>query len=69
MKLYGIFNLNDNNKLLRYSTDLQAERTYIWNDPVSKSELTIHEICLPDIEYSEQYIGKKYNIETGIFEE
>lgn len=66
MKLYGIF--DQNYKLLKYSTDAQAEKTYTYTDPISKSIITIIEICLPDIEYSEDYIGKVYNVNTKLFQ-
>ena len=69
MKLYGIFNQNDNYKLLRYSTDEQTENTYSYTDPVSKTFVTVHEVCIPDIDYSEDFIGKFYNLETQTFSE
>ena len=69
MKLYGIFNQNDNYKLLRYSTDEQTENTYSYTDPVSKTLVAVHEVCIPDIDYSENFIGKFYNLETQTFSE
>ena len=68
MKLYAILNKNDN-KLLRYSTHLQAESNYSYTDPVTKNKIDIHEICIPNVEYSSDYLGKTYNIETGTFED
>lgn len=67
MKHYGIFNQNDNYRLLRYSTDEQTSSTYSYTDSVTKVALDVSEVCLPDIEYSEDNIGKKYNPNTGLF--
>jgi hypothetical protein len=67
MKYYGIFDQNNNYKLLRYSTDEQTENTYNYTDPVSKSLVTVHEVCIADIEYSEDNIGREYNPDTGLF--
>jgi hypothetical protein len=67
MKYYGIFDQNNNYKLLRYSTDEQSGNSYTYTDPVSKTLVTVNEICLPEIDYSEDYIGKFYNLETQIF--
>jgi hypothetical protein len=67
MKYYGIFNKNDNYKLLRYSTDEQAETSYSYTNPTTQVVVTVNEVCLPDIEYSEDNIGKKYNPNTGLF--
>lgn len=69
MKLYGIFDKLDNYKLLRYSTALIQESIVQASVPETRSYKTVHEICIPDIEYSSDYIGKKYNIQTGTFED
>lgn len=67
MKLYGIFDKNQNYKLLRYSQLEQVENIHEEYDRVTNTNVLIHEICLPDIDYSEDYIGKTYNIETQTF--
>lgn len=67
MKYYGIFNQNDNYKLLRYSTDEQVGSVYSYTDPVTKVLVSVNEVCLPDIEYSEDNIGKEYDTNTGLF--
>jgi len=67
MKLYGIFNTNQNYKLLRYSQIEQGENTYDEYDRSTNTYYTIHEVCLPEIDYSEDNIGKTYNIETQTF--
>lgn len=67
MKLYGIFDDNKNYKLLRYSEVEQTNRTYQHLDYNTKTHYEIKEICLPDIEYSEQNIGKNYDINTQTF--
>jgi len=67
MKLYGIFDKNHNYKLLRYSQLEQLNREYEDYNHVTKETLNIHEVCLPEIDYSEDNIGKTYNIETGTF--
>jgi hypothetical protein len=68
MKLYGIFDQNQNYKLLRYSTDEQTSRTYQQFDYSTKTYYEVKEICLPNIEYSEDNIGKSYNQSTNTFE-
>lgn len=68
MKYYGIFNQNDNYKLLRYSNAIQEARTYQNFDYSTKTYSTIIEICLPDIEYSIDNIGKNYNPDTKTFQ-
>jgi hypothetical protein len=68
MKLYGIFDQNNNYKLLRYSNAPQEARTYqASNYPTSSSYSTVNEICLSDIEYSTENIGKNYNTTTKTF--
>lgn len=67
MTYYGIFDINQNYKLIRYSTQPQSERVYEEIDPVTKQSFTIHEICLPEIKYSEEYFGKTYDPSTGTF--
>lgn len=67
MKLYGIFDTNQNYKLLRYSTQEQTENEYQETDPTTKQIFTVHELCLPEIEYSDDNIGKHYNPTTGEF--
>lgn len=68
MKLYGIFDQNKNYKLLRYSTDPQTDYTYQAFDYNTKTYHEVKETCLPDIEYSEEYIGKNYNPNTKTFQ-
>jgi len=68
MKFYGIFNANQNYKLLRYSTQFQNETEYQETDSNTKQTSTVKEVCLPDIDYAEENIGKNYNTATGIFE-
>lgn len=67
MKLFGIFDKNQNYKLVRYSQLEQLERVYEEYDRPTDTTHTIHEICLPEIDYSEDNIGKTYNIETQTF--
>lgn len=67
MRLYGIFDQNNNYKLLRYSTDEQSETSYSYTDPITKTTVTVHEICMGDIDYIEENIGKEYDPETGLF--
>jgi hypothetical protein len=67
MKLFGIFDKNQNYKLLRYSQVEQLESIYDNYDRQTNTTHTIHEVCLPEIEYSESSIGKTYNIETQAF--
>lgn len=69
MKLFGIFDTNQNYKLLRYSTQAQVENEYQETDSVTKQTYTVHEVCLADIEYSDDNIGKHYNPNTGTFSE
>jgi hypothetical protein len=68
MRLYGIFNLNDNCKLLRYSQVEQGTSTYKVFDYITKTFKEVTELCLPNIEYSEEHIGKNYNQSTDSFE-
>lgn len=67
MTYFGIFDLNQNYKLLRYSTQEQNERIYEDTDPVTKQTLTIHEVCLPNVEYLDTNISKNYDPSTGTF--
>lgn len=67
MKLFGVFDKNKNYKLLRYSQLEQLENVYEEFDRETNTYYTIHEICLPEIDYSEDNIGKTYNIETQSF--
>lgn len=67
MKLFGIFDKNQNYKLIRYSQLEQNENTYNEYDRSTNTTYIVHEICLPEIEYSEDSIGKTYNIETQTF--
>jgi len=68
MKLYGIFNQNDNYKLLRYSNAPQQGNTYqVSNYPNSSGSSTVIEVCLPDIDYNTENIGKFYNATTKTF--
>jgi hypothetical protein len=53
---------------LRYSNAPQEARTYqASNYPTSSSYSTVNEICLSDIEYSTENIGKNYNTTTKTF--
>lgn len=67
MKLYGIFDENNNYKLLRYSHAEQNSSEYKNFDYATKTFYQVKEVCLPDIEYSEDYIGKNYNPNTKTF--
>lgn len=67
MKLYGIFDTNQNYKLLRYSTQAQAENEYQETDSATKQTYIVHEVCLPEIEYSDDNINKHYDPSTGTF--
>jgi hypothetical protein len=67
MKLFGIFDKNQNYKLLRYSQVEQLESVYEEYNRQTNTTYSIHEICLANIDYSEEYIGKTYNIETQTF--
>jgi hypothetical protein len=68
MKLFGIFDKNNNYKLLRYSTDSQNNPPYISFDINTKNSFIVEEVCIPDIDYSETNIGRHYNISTNSFE-
>lgn len=65
MRLYGIF--DQNYKLLRYSTDPQTGESYTYTDPVTKQTSFINEVCIANIEYSEEHIGKYYQAGTDSF--
>jgi hypothetical protein len=69
MKMFGIFDQNNNYKLLRYSNVPQEGRTYEVSSypelPVTHT--TVVEVCLPDIEYLNDNIGKYYNPDTNTF--
>jgi hypothetical protein len=67
MRLYGIFDQNKNYKLLRYSTDEQIDSVYQAFDYNTKTHYEVREVCLPNIEYSDSYIGKYYNSNTDTF--
>jgi hypothetical protein len=67
MRLYGIF--DQNYKLLRYSTDPQLGETYEYTDPTTKQRVLINEVCISNIEVSDDYIGKYYRAETDSFSE
>lgn len=67
MNYYGIFDQNNNYKLLRYSNAPQESRTYQVFDFPSKTYSTIIEVCLSDIEYSPENIGKNYDPNTNTF--
>lgn len=67
MKLYGIFDTNQNYKLIRYSTQAQAEIEYQETDPTTKQTYMVHEVCLSEIEYSNDNIGKHYDPSNGTF--
>jgi len=69
MKLYGIFDQNKNYKLLRYSTVEQADSVVQAFDYPTKTYYEVREVCIPNIEYSEEYIGKYYNSHTDTFSE
>jgi len=69
MKLYGIFDKLDGYRLLRYSTAEANESINIVVVPGTYTTKEVHEVCIPDIEYSETNLGKRYNIQTGTFEE
>ena len=56
MKLYGIFDQNKNYKLLRYSEVEQVDSVYLALDYPTKTSYEVREICIPNIEYSENYI-------------
>jgi len=67
MLYFGIFNTNDNYKLIRYSDIEQTSRQYLETDPVTKQSFQVNEICLPNIEYSTDHIGKHYDPNTNTF--
>ncbi len=67
MKYYGIFNENDNFKLLKYSNAPQVDREYQEFDFPTKTYNTVKEVCLPEIEYSVDNIGKSYDPSTEVF--
>lgn len=68
MRLYGIFDKLDNYRLLRYSMAELEECIVNAVVPATRTYKTVHEVCLPDIEYSPENIGKRYNIDTQTFE-
>lgn len=68
MKLYGIFDKLDGYRLLRYSTAEVTEFIGVTVIPGTYTTKEVHEVCIPDIEYSEDHLGKRYNIDTGSFE-
>lgn len=67
MRTYGIFDQNKNYKLLRYSDAEQTDYTYQAFDYPTKTYYEVREVCLPNIEYSENNIGKSYNLDTKTF--
>jgi hypothetical protein len=67
MRTYGIFDQNKNYKLLRYSDTEQTDYTYQAFDYPTKTHYEVREICIPNIEYSDSYIGKYYNSNTDTF--
>lgn len=68
MKLYGIFNFqNGEYKLLRYSDCAQSSRSYQKFNFPTKTYTQINEVCLPDIAYDLENIGKTYDPETETF--
>ena len=67
MRLYGIFDQNQNYKLLRYSTVEQADSVIQAFDYPTKTYYEVREVSIPNIEYSEAYIGKYYNSNTDTF--
>jgi len=69
MKLYGIFDYNNNYQLLRYSDCEQIDRTYSMRNSETKTFYEVKEVCIPNIDYSESYIGQYYNVLTDSFSE
>ena len=67
MKLYGIF--DNNNILIRYSNVPQESSTYEKTNYPLPGYTIITEHCLPNIEYSLDYIGKYYDVSTDSFSE
>lgn len=67
MKLYGIFDQNKNYQLIRYSTVEQTDSVVQAFDYPTKTYYEVREVCIPNIEYSESYIGKYYNSNTDTF--
>ena len=67
MKLYGIFDQNKNYKLIRYSDVEQTDSVYQKFDYPTKTSYEVREVCLPEIEYLEENIGKNYDINTKTF--
>jgi hypothetical protein len=67
MKLFGIFDKNENYKLLRYSTYIQNESVYEKYNKDTNLIKIVNEICLPEIDYVETYIGKHYDINLKTF--
>lgn len=68
MTYYGIFNLqNGTYTLLRYSDIPQTGGVRSKFDYASKTHYTITEVCLPNVPYVENSVGKEYDPETGVF--
>jgi len=65
MNLYGIFDKNKNYQLIRYSTVEQTESKYMQVDGPGLKPYEVWEVCHPNIEYSPDYIGKEYNLDTN----
>lgn len=67
MKLYGIFDANKSYTLLRYSELSQTENTYTTIDEATRQLVVIKEVCIADVEYNSENIGKKYDNLTKLF--
>jgi len=66
--MFGIFNYIDGEYiLLRYSECEQTPRSYRKFNFPTKTYTHINEVCLPNIAYDSENIGKIYNPETETF--
>lgn len=65
---FGIFNKLNNYELLRYSMIEQKSKKYFITDTENNNaSVEVEEVCIPDIEYDENFIGQSYNTETKEF--
>lgn len=59
--MYGIFDKNKNYKLLRFSNIEQTENVYMVSDGPGFIPYEVHEVCIPEIDYVVDNIGKEYD--------
>ena len=67
MKLFGIFDKNKNYKLIRYSNINQSNNRYNIFDTEINKVREVEEICISDIDYDLNNIGKNYDIKSKKF--